>query len=292
MTALDFRERQYVSRYSSDLLGLSVHRGGVPADVDGNTVNVSLINEGTSVVVISRPATHAGTGLYETQLTSTETATPGNHRVIWVYTLDGVPQEYVTFIEIGSNSPDFDRLDPGMKQLVEDVWIRFADLFDSPDGGPNLQTYFQTHFSRNRLAQLLKFAVGRLNTAAQPYQTYTIDVNPHGQGQFPIQAWGPLLAQALYVECLKHLVRSYVEQPMFVGGSVTRLDRRDYMDRWQSVLQMEEGLFSKEMDTFKIRNMGFGRPRVLVSGGVYGRFGPTRFAGSVAARPRYWTRFY
>lgn len=292
MTSPDFRERQYISRYASDLLGLSVHKAGQPADVDGNAVTVAWVNETQQVEIFSRPATHAGVGLYETQLTSAETTVPGLYRVDWTYALDGVTETYSTFAEVGANSPDFDRLDPGMKELVEDVWIRFADLFDSPDGGPNLQTYFQTNFSRNRLAQLLKFAVGRLNTASQPSQTYTIETNAGGQGQFPLQMWGPLLAQSLYVECLKHLVRSYVEQPMFMGGSVTRLDRRDYMDRWMSVLNMEESLFSKEMEVFKIRNMGFGRPRVLVSGGVFGRFGPTRFAGSVAARPRYWTRFY
>lgn len=291
MTTPDFRERQYVSRYASDLLGLSVQKAGAPADVDGNSVIVTLVNETAGTTVFSRPATHMGTGLYETQLTSAETSIPGNYRVDWTYALDGISEVYSTFIEVGANSPAFDRLDPGMKALVEDCWIRFADLFDSPDGGPNLMTYFQTNFSRERLAQLLRFAMGRLNTAAQPHQTYSLEQN-EGQGQFPIQSWGPLLEQALYVECLKHLVRSYVEQPMFVGGSVTRLDRRDYMDRWMSVLNMEEGLLTKQLEVFKISNMGLGRPRVLVSGGVFGRFGPTRFAGSVAARPRYWTRFY
>jgi hypothetical protein len=175
-----------------------------------------------------------------------------------------------------------------MKSIVDDTWIKFADLFDSPEGGPNLQTYYQTHFSRNRIAQLLKTAVGLLNTTAQPFQSYSIDV----PGQFPIQQWGPLLGQALYVEVLKHLIRSYVEQPAFVGGSVTRLDRRDYMDRWQSVLDEERKQLKSQLDIFKISNMGLGKPKVLVSGGVYGRYGPTRFAGSVAARPRYWSRFY
>jgi hypothetical protein len=178
-----------------------------------------------------------------------------------------------------------------MKSVIDLTWSRFADLFDSPQGGPNLQTYFQTHYTRGRMADLLRIAVGTLNTVAQPFQTYTVD--GVGAALFPIARWGPLLEKSLYIEALKHLIRSYVEQPNFVGsGNVSRLDRRDYMDRWRSVLDMESATFQSQLEHFKIANMGLGRPAVLVAGGVYGKYGPTRLAGSVAARPRMWTRWY
>ena len=55
---------------------------------------------------------------------------------------------------------------------------------------------------------------------------------------------------------------------------------------------MEEDDLKKMLDVFKIAHMGLGRPHVLVSGGVYGNYGPTRIAsGSWASRPRYWARF-
>jgi hypothetical protein len=54
----------------------------------------------------------------------------------------------------------------------------------------------------------------------------------------------------------------------------------------------EEEAAKAQLQVFKIASMGLGRPAILISGGVYGRYGPTRMAGSVAARPRYWTRFY
>lgn len=292
---IDYRERQYLSQYSTDTLGLIIHKVGVPADADG-TVTVDFIHQddasGSPVTLFSRPATKVAVGTYEYSLTTEDTQTPGLYAVQWSYAIDGVNQVYLTYAEVGQASPDYDRLSPGMKQIVDSVWMRFADLFDSPNGGPNLQTYFQVNFGRNRLAQLLRIALGRLNTQAQPYMTYSLD-DGQGGATFPISQWGPLLETSTYVEAVRHLVRSYVEQPNFMGsGAVSRVDRRDYMQRWEEVLQAEERMLTSQMEVFKISHMGFGRPRVLVSGGVFGRYGPTKVAGSVAARPRYWTRFY
>lgn len=289
MTTPDFRERQYISRYASDVLGLAVNVAGVPGDVDGNAVTVTLVNEADDSVVFTRQATREGVGLYETTLVGDESGTVGRFRVEWTYTIGGVAETYTTYIEIGEVAPSYDSLSPGMKAVVDSVWIRFADLFDSPHGGPNLQTYYQSHFGRERIAQLLRIGGGRLNTMSQPFQSFTVD-GP--TPSFPLAQWGSLLETMTYIEVIKHLMRSYVEQPAFIGGNVTRLDRRDYLDRWRTILDMEEDMLKGQLEVFKISNMGLGKPKVLVSGGVYGRFGPTRFAGSVAARPRYWTRFY
>lgn len=287
--AVDLRERVYISQYSTeDSLGLVVHVAGVPANAD-DVVTATFTNQTTTVdVFTARVADNPAAGVYEIVLSSVDTQESGLYSVTWNYTVGGVAQIYVGYIEIGPANPSYDNLDSAMKTLIDQVWVRFADCFDSPNGGPNMQTYFQTHWSRGRVAQMARIAVGRLNTMAQPFMSYTIEP----PSEFPLGQWGPLLESMTYVECLRHLIRSYVEQPELSGGQVTRLDRRDYMDRWGVILENEEKVLKGQLDTFKIRNMGFGRPRVLVSGGVYGRYGPTRFAGSVAARPRYWTRFY
>lgn len=286
----DLRDRQYVSQFAADTLGLSIQTAAGPMDADGDVV-VTLTNEDTGVEVFSRAATRVAIGMYEVTLSSQETDVPGPYMVRWSYSLSGTAQEYRTYIEIGEYNPDYDNLSPQMKDVVDTVWIRFADLFDSPTGGPNLMTYFQGNFGRGRLAQILKIGLGRLNTMAQPYMTYTLGGD--GGAAFPVAKWGPLLETVTYVEAVRHLIRSYVEQPLFQGsGAVSRLDRRDYLERWQSVLQAEERMLQSQLEVFKMAHMGLGRPRVLVSGGVFGRYGPTRIAGSVAARPRYWTRFY
>lgn len=286
---VDIRDRRYVSQFATDILGLTIYKANVLSAVDA-TMTVTLVREADDQQVLSRPALTAVVGNYEIILSSAESAVPGLYAVIWTYALDGVAQEYRTYIEIGQADANYDQLAPAMKDTVDVTWMRFADLFDSPAGGPNLMTYFQTHYTRGRVAALLRIAVGNLNTVAQPFQSYTIDGD--GGASFPTNRWGPLLERSLYIECLKHLRRSYVEQPLFVGGSVTRLDRRDYLDRWGMILTDEMAYFKSELDVFKIVSMGLGRPAVLVSGGVFGRYGPTRVAGQIAARPRLWSRFY
>lgn len=284
---VDLRERQYISQYGNDVLGLSLAVVGTPTNADGDVL-LTMVTEDTSTNVFARTATNVGIGLYEVSLTPADTATPGDYTLVWTYTLNGTSDEYRSYIEVGQSNPAYDNLSLDMKDVVDRVWVRFADLFDSPSGGPNLMTYFQSHFGRGRIAQLLRIGMGRLNTMAQPYSTYSID-----NGTFPMDQWGPLLETLTFVEAVKHLIRSYTEQPNFMGsGAVSRLDRRDYVDRWRAVLQDEESMLRGQLETFKIAHMGFGRPRVLVSGGVFGRYGPTRVAGSVAARPRYWSRFY
>lgn len=290
---VDWREREYISQYALQQLNLAIQKGGVAASADGDVTGTweRQNADGTTEQISTPVAVETEPGLYTITLRGQDTATPGDYLLTWNYTIDGFEENYPVFLVVGPANPHYDQLPDDMKQIVEHVWFRFADLFDSPGGGPNLQTYFQTHWSRGRMAQLLGVALGRLNTEAQPYMTYTVD--GRDGAQFPVQMWGSLLETALYIEAIKHLMRSYVEQPSFQGaGSVARLDRRDYLDRWRSIADAEEDMITGQLDSFKISQMGLGRPKVLVSGGTYGRYSPTRVAGSIAARPRYWTRMY
>lgn len=550
----DLGERTYVSQYSNPEIGLLIYKAGALADGDSNLVTARMESLDGLSVIFDRSALHTSTGTYEVVLASGETEQPGLYKVTWAYSLDLLPQVFVSIIEVGQSAPAYDRLSDGMKSVVESAWMRFADLFDSPLGGPHLQVYFQSRFTRGRMAQLLQVALGRLNTVAQPHMTYTLMGPPDGN-EFPLGQWGGLLDQACvapetlilksdltwapaeslrvgdkivafdedirqakfrtaevefnqvqikprvrvetpkrtlsvtpdhkfvvrrkssekngkiwyrrywveaqdlkpgrdeilsigepwaqandfrhgylagmldgegclslisqsrtttsaqarlsiaqrpgavldqtseyltalgfdhsigangaessgvlnlhirggvgavmralgtlrparmigrpdlsriwegvslrnqslesvpvlsvegsldgpvsvmqtstgtfiadgllshncYIEALKHLIRSYVEQPEAVGVNVARMDRRDYMSRWQQVLEMEIEDFKGQMDVFKMAHMGLGRPRVLVSGGVYGNFGPTRLPGSAAARPRYYQSFH
>jgi hypothetical protein len=291
---IDWRERTYVSQYSQPPLTLQVYIAGVLADPDSEAVSGTLYlqnPDGTTTQVSSYSATREAAGVYTVTPTSADTQTPSQAELTWAYSINSQPQQYASYLTIGPVNPYYDQLPIDMQDFMEQqVWIRFADLFDSPDGGPNLQTYFQAHWSRGRMAQLMQIALSKINAVAQPWSSYTLDGN--GGPLFPTIFWGGLLASYTYIEAVKQLIRGYTEQPAFSGAGVARLDRRDYAERWRAALKDEEAELRSQLDVFKIRHMGLGNPKVLVSGGVYGRYAPTRIAGSVAARPRMWARWY
>lgn len=290
---IDWRERQYLSQFSQPPLGFTVYIGGQPADPDASSMTARLLHEnpdGTSTLVNTYTATREQAGVYQVTPSSADTQHPGYADLEWLYSVSGQPQQYMSYLEIGPASPSYDMLPLAMQDFLnEQVWVRFADLFDSAGGGPNLQSYFQAHWSRGRAAQLMGIALQKINAAAQPWSNYTLDGN--GGPQYPVQFWGGLLASYTYVEGVKQLIRAYTEQPAFQGPPIARQDRRDYADRWREALKDEQAELKSMLDVFKIRHVMNGSPRVLVSGGTYGRYAPTRIAGSVAARPRMWARW-
>lgn len=284
----ELADRRYLSRYSTEQVGATLYVGGQPTDADG-AVQARLYDPRDDHTVGQRAATHFGPGQYGITTSGLETQTPGPLDLALTYQLGGVGQLTVVYLEVGPSAPAYDGLPPGWRAVVDSVWSRFADLYDSPFGGPFLQTPAQTSFGRGRLASLLRVAVGRLNTVAQPQTTYSVD------GDFPFAQWGPLAEQALYVEMVRHLIRSYVEQPeVQLGSSVSRLDRRDYMQRWQEVLADAQADLKAQLDGFKIAMLGLGNSRVLVSGGAYGRLGANPYlpSGTAAARGYFPGRFF
>jgi hypothetical protein len=287
---IDYRDRTYVSQYAGPVLGVQIHIGGALADPDGSAVSATLVAEGSGTQVFSRAATRAGTGVYQVALASAETAVPGDFTLVFTFTVAGTVANEAEYLQVGLANPDYDQLPDASKDIVESVVHRLADLYDSPGGGPNLATYVQSRYSRGRLGQLLRIAIATINTVKQPVMNYSAD--GLGGPLFP-EAYASLAERGTYIETIKHLRRSYTEQPDLASGAdVTRLDRRDYLERWGEILADEVATYNLQLDTFKIMNMGLGRPRVLVSGGVFGRYAPTRIAGSAAARPRFFSRFY
>lgn len=292
----DLGESQYYSQFCTDTVGILILPNGSPVDADGS-VSVSghiLASPGTTTAPApswTAVATHSAVGTYTYSLNpSVSSNLPGFYRLDWSYSLSGLPVVRSTYIQIGPPSPVYDALPQIGRQIVNDVWARFADGFDSSNGGPNLQMWYQTHFNRGRVAQLLRQTIQYINVRAQPAQVFSADGTDGPL--FPYQQWQGLVNAGLTVEVVKHLIRSYTEDPTLSAGTQARLDRTSYQQRWMSVLQIEEQTFKGALDVWKINFMFRMTPRVLVSGGAFGNYGPVRMIGNLAARPAFMWRFY
>lgn len=109
------------------------------------------------------------------------------------------------------------------------------------------------------MARLLPDALYKIGATYTPVMNYN-------EANFPFEFHSPLASQALLVESIRHLMRSYVEQPLPVGSNVTYFDRRDYLNRWQTIYTIENDLLIQWLDLFKMDQIGFGNTASLVGG--------------------------
>lgn len=143
-------------------------------------------------------------------------------------------------------------------RIIDHAWLKLEDLFDSELGGPWLRDKTVKSFNKDKMMMLLTDALYVINNEYQPLTTFD-------ETNWP-EAHIPLAAQALLVESIYHLVRSYVEQPLPSGSPMSWFDRRDYFQRWQSVLQSEETKLFRLIDVFKLQYTGFGSTSILIGG--------------------------
>lgn len=206
---------------------------------------------------------------------------PGLYTAVANFTLANgiivsVPESVEIIDPLAENSPE------GLTTadlIIDHAWMKLEDLFDSEDsesglGGPWLRDKTFKVFNRDKLARFLPDALYLINNEFQPVTDFD-EVN------WPV-AHVPLASQALMLEGIYHLIRSYVEQPMPAGGQIAYFDRRDYMARWQSVLQSENDKLMKLMDVFKLQYTGFGSTSILVGG----------YATPITRLSRFWRTRY
>lgn len=180
---------------------------------------------------------------------------------------------------------DFEVIDPFNPPLPttddllnEAVWHRFEDLFDGEEEGPWLRDMTLNHFGKKKMSEFAADAVFELNNMNPPTMA-NLDLFIHDGTLTPD---GPLLVQGTFLVVLRHLIRSYTEQPAPTGAAVGYLDRRDYMQRWQAVYQLELAVWQRWSALWKRQFLGLGHGRLLVANKASRTYGPyqrTRAAG-------------
>lgn len=294
--------RRFVSQGGRGYVALDIQSpDGTSVDPDDDTLTLNVwFNDvsddpppsdprGTLVLELTADdVNHPDTGKFDYEIGPDYTAQRGVLTVEWAYEVDGKAFSYTDNLQILNRMPLYDSLTEAEKMIVEQVTWMMGDLFDSTEGGAYLIEPFQTHFDYERIAQLANIATVRINTTGFPVTYWGF--GPDG-GAIP-QSFAGITVLATYYELVRHLVRSYVEIPARVNMQVTYLDRRDYMQRWQSILQSEWPEFQRQIKMAKRDLLNLGKGSLLVAGGLYGGSANGIFQAGIYAAQARGFRFY
>jgi hypothetical protein len=273
--------RKFVSQNGRGYVAVNIFDGSNSVDPDPDSISLQvwfndisnpLVSAGNDergtlvATVTSEEIQREDTGKYYYDIGPQLTANRGVLYARWTYSVNGVQFTFNDFLQILQQMPLYDSLNPFERSVVESVSWMFGDLFDSTEGGPYLIEPFQTHFNYERMAQMSRLAVSRLNMIGYPITQYGI-----GPGhQNPPPTWQGLTIFATYLEIVRHLRDSYVEIPIFQQMGVTYTDRRDYFTRWNQIWQSEWPDFQRMVKMQKRSLLNLASGSLLVHGGLYG----------------------
>lgn len=175
----------------------------------------------------------------------------------------------------------FAEIVPTKDEVIADhVWDLLEDCFDSEDGGPWLRDMTLNFFDRKKVEQFIPYAMMDINNTSPittldlgTFVIVTYDID----GLTPINTVAtdsiPIIAMGTIIEVIRHLMRSYVEQPANMGSDIAFEDRRDYLQRWQMILQDLVPEYQRRLILWKRQFLNLGKSALLVSskaGRVYG----------------------
>lgn len=192
----------------------------------------------------------------------TDTSQDGVYVVQIQFTL--ITGQVLSVIQNFTVSNPFLNLSPSPTDLItEGVWLRFEDLFDSISGGPWLRDETMNNFSREKIARFVPEALMNINIQMPP-TNFTIDMFTQWTTTPGDNPNMPLLIQSTLVLTIKHLMRSYVEQPTPQGGQVVWHDRTRYTQMWSQVYQFELQEYKENVRLWKRTTLNLGHSALSV----------------------------
>ena len=328
--------RKFVSLNSPGYVAISIQQGATAVDPDEGTLGLSVwfndvltqptLNPSSPwgveiLTAVSSAITRTDAGKYFYDIGPAYTGNRGLLTAQWTYQVGGVTFQFLDHLQILGAMPLYDSLSDAEKSTVEQVSWMFGDLYDSTEGGPHLIEEFQTHWDYERIAQMMRIAVQRMNFIGNfnnPPTTWQVGggssssstssteiTRPDGStfvmyasagsssgGGNPVPTnLSGLVTLGTYVEVLRHLRDSYTEIPNRPGMDVTYTDRRDYWNRWSANLQAEDQEWKSSVRRAKMSLLSMSRGSLLVAGGIYGGSAGIFVSGMYSSQTRSF-RFY
>jgi len=177
----------------------------------------------------------------------------------------------------------FEVVNSAIKVVADGVWTKLEDCFDAEDEGPWVQDVTMNFFREEKIEKFINDALFDINYQNPPTGlTIANFVNTDNT----VTSNYPLLVQAVFVQALRHIMRSYVEQPMPTGAQIAWQDRRDYLQRWQSMYELEMQQYLRWVALYKRGFLQLGHSKLLVSAKA-GRLIPAPMRGRSVGRG-YW----
>lgn len=261
------RERP-ISQGSYTPVGVAVMVGTEFGDPDNNEVFVTVTRDSDSAELVTRnPATRDDEGLYSYSLHTPLTDQMGDYTVLWEWEVSGQPVTLTDQYQVVEPMPYFDSLDSVQKTLVMNIYHKVSNTFDSIEGGPYLWEVLQSNFNAyETIARLtVTDAMYYINFTFQPI--FNPPWNFGGSGkQVPTQFYG-IVDKAGYVEFLRHLSRSYIEQPDERGVNTAYLDRKAYRQQWKQEADEEKKTLDSQLKQMKRKYLLGTRRSWVISGG-------------------------
>lgn len=155
-----------------------------------------------------------------------------------------------------------------VSMVASRVWDKMEDLFDSHDGGPWMRDMTLNVFSPGKIPEFIDEALFDINIYNPPTDFWidkfvtplaVLDALPRQNANLTI------LVQGTWIAVIRHLMRSYTEQPVPMGGQVTYEDRRDYLQRWGTIFQLEFQHYDHLVKLWKRQFLGLNQSKQLVS---------------------------
>lgn len=168
---------------------------------------------------------------------------------------------------------DFEVIDPfnppapsPEEVLADAVWMKLRDCFDAEDEGPWLRDMTLNVFNKSKMQEFSREALFDINQQNPPTD-FALSTFVHSDGTQTLinESHFYLLVHGTFLAVLRHLIRSYVEQPQPQGAQVVYEDRRDYLQRWQTIYQIELAQYQRELALWKRQFLGLGSTRGLLS---------------------------
>jgi len=270
-----------ISLYASEPIGVTIFENGVLTDPDNQIVTLSIENTQSNLIIlpVGTTATRENVGTYAYQLLPENTSVEGPYTVTWAWTMNGTARFITDEYQVTPQMNYWNNLLLNERQAVVDVYGRVENSWDSSNGGPYLAELTQSSFNAYEvIARLFQTeAITYFNFEFQPPFDPPYAVGMGATNTVPTP-WYGLIEWGIYTALLRHISRSYIEEPNPQNINVPRLDRRDYRDRWRQEWQDEKLMYDKALRQFKRTQLVGSHRSMLVAGGIIPRMliQPTR----------------